>query len=92
MPIGHGVPGAMPFTAQIPQHQEVDVGFLKFFVSTSPIDLSDVQQSSPFEQKSFRALTQAKRPPPVASWDVINIVVVQRTRMSSGTLLASPSL
>ncbi|KZV74057.1 hypothetical protein PENSPDRAFT_648260 [Peniophora sp. CONT] len=84
--IGHGPTETMPFTAQLPPHQETDVGFLKFFVSTRPIDLSDVEQHSPFVARNARTLRQVARPPPVALWDTIIITVVQR-RSSTGASL-----
>ncbi|KAH9485842.1 Metacaspase-1 [Psilocybe cubensis] len=47
--IGFGNGGANPIEYFIPDGHDVDVGFLKFFFSTSPIDLSPIAQSSPFK-------------------------------------------
>jgi hypothetical protein len=34
------------------QSQGLDIGFLNFFISTKPVDLSKIPQVSPFESKA----------------------------------------
>ncbi|KDR74072.1 hypothetical protein GALMADRAFT_227766 [Galerina marginata CBS 339.88] len=47
--LGHGAAGGQPFEYELPKNQDVDVTFLKFFFSTTPINLSGVPQCSPFD-------------------------------------------
>ena len=44
--IGYGAGGFPPLTFYLPAGQDVDLGFLKIFLSTSPSDLSDIRQPS----------------------------------------------
>ncbi len=53
----------------------MDVGFLKLFVFTEPIDMSDVPQSSPFQ--SSRGVVKS-RPVLEQLWGTLVIPVVQR--------------
>ncbi|KAF8436543.1 caspase domain-containing protein [Boletus edulis BED1] len=46
--IGYGDGGTPPFAYSLEGNQDVDVGYLKIFFATRPIDLSDIEQSSPF--------------------------------------------
>lgn len=75
MTIGFGDGGGTAFEYYIPDGRGVDVGFLKCFFSTVPVDLSKVQQDTPFN--SSRALKQTMVRIP-RTWDCITIPVVQR--------------
>ncbi|VDB96090.1 unnamed protein product [Peniophora sp. CBMAI 1063] len=46
--IGYGSGGAQPFKYFIRPGQDFDVGFIKLFISTEHVDLSNVVQESPF--------------------------------------------
>jgi hypothetical protein len=48
--IGYGSGGAPAPTFHLRPGQNLEVGFLKIFLSTKPIDLSSIPQSSPFER------------------------------------------
>ncbi|PBK59431.1 hypothetical protein ARMSODRAFT_899277 [Armillaria solidipes] len=72
--IGYGASGTVPHMYTLREGQDVDVGFLKLFLSTECMDLSAVVQSSPFEdvRKSGR--------PPVRKrylWHTMCVAVVQ---------------
>ncbi|KAK0440552.1 caspase domain-containing protein [Armillaria borealis] len=47
--IGYGASGTVPHMYTLREGQNVDVGFLKLFLSTEYIDLSGIVQGSPFE-------------------------------------------
>lgn len=75
--IGHGAGAEQPYTFFLQAGQDLDVGFIKLFISTEPVDLSDIEQRSPFTMQTARDKGQAKNPPaPV--WDTATIAVVQR--------------
>lgn len=74
--IGYGVSdGSTPFTYSLREGQDVDVGFMKIFLSTEQVDLSGLEQTSPFE--GTRGPVKTGMQPP-AIWDVILIPIVQR--------------
>ena len=50
--IGYGPEGGVPYTYYLRDGQNIDVGYLKLFLFTQPVDLSHVPQSSPFAQVS----------------------------------------
>jgi len=58
--IGYGTGGAPAQTFYLRTGQKLDVGFLKIFFCTKPVDLSTFSQSSPFE--STRSGTQHIKP------------------------------
>src|SRR6266567_2793251 len=61
--IGHGSGGAPTPTFHLRPGQNLDVGFLKIFLCTKPVDLSSIPQSSPFER------TRATTPWPLVKTD-----------------------
>ncbi|KAA1472263.1 hypothetical protein DENSPDRAFT_881116 [Dentipellis sp. KUC8613] len=72
--IGYGAGGAVPYEFYLADDQEIDVGFLKLFLSSEPVDLSRVPQASPFTEG------RGDRPPKdktEAVWDTILIPVIQ---------------
>ena len=75
--IGYGAGGAEPFSYFLREGQDVDVGFLKFFFATKPVDLSKIPQPSPFIPR--RAGKQQEKEV-VETWGTILIPVVQRRR------------
>ncbi|KAG8853732.1 hypothetical protein FRB91_004404 [Serendipita sp. 411] len=78
--IGYGAGGGRPFHYFLPDGQDVDVGFLKFFISTEPVDLSAIPQFSPFETGRMSVRVPDK---PLGIWSTMLITVVQRRKASS---------
>lgn len=72
--IGYGNNGTLPFAYFLRPNQLVDVGFLKLFLSTSPIDLSALPQPTPFN--ITRSGVNFSRPA-VDTWGTILIPIVQ---------------
>ncbi|KZV62922.1 hypothetical protein PENSPDRAFT_692082 [Peniophora sp. CONT] len=52
--IGYGAGGGLPYTFFVREDQDADVGFIKLFVTTDPVDLSNIEQSSPFRRSPSR--------------------------------------
>ena len=74
--IGYGSGGLTPFSYFIRDGQDTDVGFLKLFLTTEPVDYSNVPQTSPFD---IRQRGNGKyKPKPRLIWDTILVAVVQR--------------
>ncbi|PBL03181.1 hypothetical protein ARMGADRAFT_1003970 [Armillaria gallica] len=78
--LGFGNGGMSPFTFTIPDGQEVDVCFFKFFVTTQPVDLRSIARSSPFSALTMRRGGNHLQFPPVLdrSWASMTIPVIQR--------------
>jgi hypothetical protein len=76
--IGYGDGGGLPHQYFLRDGQDMDVGFLKLFLSTRSIDLRAVAQPSPFEMPSNFGLNRDVRQLPVATWDTVTIATVQR--------------
>ena len=74
--IGYGCRGAVPFSYFMREGQDLDVGFLKLFLTTEPVDYSNIPQFSPLSFDN-RATGEAKLKPHLI-WDTILIAVVQR--------------
>ena len=76
--IGYGSGGAKAFKFDL-KKEDVDVGFLKLFLTTDYIDYSNVSQQSPFAAtRDVVDYDDSKKLDPV--WDSILIPVVQRRR------------
>jgi hypothetical protein len=74
--IGYGCGGSAPFSYFLRDGQDIDVGFLKLFLTTEPVDYSNIPQPSPFEP-SDRGARRIK-PKARLIWDTILVAVVQR--------------
>lgn len=74
--IGYGSGGISPFSYFLRDHQNVDVGFLKLFISTKPIDLSIITQSSPFGDTARNLSEDSKHTG--ETWGTILLPVIQR--------------
>ena len=73
--IGYGTGGAPAQTFYLRTGQNLDIGFLKIFLCTEPVDLSTIAQSSPFEKtRSSRQLTKTKE----KAWGTMLIPILQR--------------
>ncbi|EIM79948.1 uncharacterized protein STEHIDRAFT_163203 [Stereum hirsutum FP-91666 SS1] len=73
--IGHGAGGGQPRQYYVRQGQEVDVGYLKLFISTKWVDYSQIAQPSPFQGGKQRRLKS--RPAKGMIWDAVCVSVVQ---------------
>ncbi|KZV62932.1 hypothetical protein PENSPDRAFT_641580 [Peniophora sp. CONT] len=75
--MGYGAGGGRPYKYFLRPNQDLDVGFLKLFISTEQVDLSSIEQRSPFITTDPRAPEKEKmKPKPI--WDTVPIAVVQR--------------
>ncbi|KIY72175.1 hypothetical protein CYLTODRAFT_418152 [Cylindrobasidium torrendii FP15055 ss-10] len=74
--IGYGAGGADPlmFSVSPENTTNVELSYLKIFLSTKPIDLSFVQQQSPFDQ--HRAGRKVQRIPD--QWDALKLAILVR--------------
>ena len=73
--IGYGSGGAPAQTFNLRPDQNFGIGFLKIFLSTEPIDLSSIPQSTPFEQtRSGDRLAKNKE----EAWGTMPTPVLQR--------------
>ncbi|VDB91452.1 unnamed protein product [Peniophora sp. CBMAI 1063] len=77
--IGFGDGGGSPWTYFVAPGRDTDVGYLKVFVSTQPIDLSDMAQCSPFRidgsmERGGRELVH----PPKEGWEVVTVAIIHR--------------
>lgn len=81
--------GVEPFTYVVtgPVH-DIDIGFLKIYLSTKAFDLSGIAQASTFAQARANANWCAR---PIVTWDAILIPVIQRQSPSSSGLSVSCS-
>ncbi|KAG8837871.1 hypothetical protein FRC18_007454 [Serendipita sp. 400] len=74
--IGYGDGGVPAFKYYLREGQDLDIGFIKIFLSTEQVDLSHIRQLSPFNPGGRNAgIGKGK---PKATWDTILIPVVQR--------------
>ncbi|KAI0319917.1 caspase domain-containing protein [Amylostereum chailletii] len=73
--IGYGSEGADPYVYSLDPGQQIDVGFLKIFLSQSQVDLSWIPQPSPFV--TARVVRSDVKPSVQDAWDTVKITVVQ---------------
>ncbi|KAG8837877.1 hypothetical protein FRC18_007460 [Serendipita sp. 400] len=60
--IGYGPEGGDAFRYSLPVGRDIDVGFIKFFISTEPVDLAVIPQPSPFKQEGRESVTVPPKP------------------------------
>jgi hypothetical protein len=77
LPLGYGSSGAPPLKFTLREGQDVDVGFIKLFVSTEQMDLSTVNCKSPFENGRPLVKNNEDAKPP-SLWDTILLTVILR--------------
>ncbi|KZV67988.1 hypothetical protein PENSPDRAFT_754512 [Peniophora sp. CONT] len=79
--IGFGAGGGQPFKYYLHPDQKTDLGIIKIFLSTEPIDLSGILQKSPFDVHEDNARATAKEPrsPPLKRWDTYQFIVKQNS-------------
>lgn len=74
--IGYGSGGAPAQTFYLRPGQNFDIGFLKIFLSTKPVDLSSIPQPTPFEKtRSGDRLAKNEE----EAWGTMLIPVLQRS-------------
>ncbi|KAF8970570.1 caspase domain-containing protein [Flammula alnicola] len=82
MTIGYGSSAFPPSTFLLDDNQDMDVGFFRLILSTEPIDLHNIPQSSVFElpnnRHSYIVRSRWELGP---SWTAINIKIVQHRRI-----------
>ncbi|PPQ85019.1 hypothetical protein CVT25_010408 [Psilocybe cyanescens] len=79
--LGHGSNSVFPRSYEIKDdHQDIDVGFLKIFLTTNPINLNNVSQKSPFD---VTRSSKPFKPKPKDKWDALTIPMIQRKRSAS---------
>lgn len=79
--VGYGSGGGQPFNYFLRDGQTMDLGYIKFFLSTKPMDLRHVSQDSPFLNTSRGT---ELRPRPIKEvWDTLTVAVIQRNPVSA---------
>lgn len=79
--IGYGDGGSSPFQFVVREGMDVEVGFLKLFVTTHPADFSHIPQRSPFAQQSDRDIvTNAEAPAFEGGYSITVPVVLTRQK------------
>lgn len=83
--LGYGDSGSDRHRFYLREGQNLDVGFLKLFLSMKPVDLSHITQSSPFTSAATRGGNRSRATAPLTTqqnkwlfWDTIVVPVVQR--------------
>ena len=85
--MGFGDSGSVPHSFFLREGQDVDVGILKLYLSRKQVDLSDVAQSSPFQDVSESTGARSTPSAEVKGssgtklrflWDTVIVPVVQR--------------
>ena len=74
---GYGYGGDAPLVFSLAKGRDMEVGFLKLFVCTKYVDLSDVEQLPP--SMVARGISRADVKP-LVTWDTIEVTVVLRKR------------
>lgn len=76
MTFGYGYVSGAPLVFTLGKGRDVEVGFLKLFLGTEYVDLSDIEQLSPFS--GARVLSRAEISSAVSTWDTVSVTVVLR--------------
>jgi hypothetical protein len=76
MTFGYGYGGGAPLVFTLGKDRDVEVGFLKLFLGTEYVDLSDIEQLSPFS--GTRGVSRAEISSAVSTWDTVSVTVVLR--------------
>lgn len=73
--VGYGDIGGIPLAFALQENQNIDIGFIKIFLSTTPVDLSAMPQPSPFEGTRSGKTYHGR--PVVETWATILFPIVQ---------------
>ncbi|CCO37708.1 Metacaspase-7 Short=AtMC7 [Rhizoctonia solani AG-1 IB] len=90
--IGYGSGGQIPFIFAVNEGRNMDVNYLKLFVSTRPIDFEPIVQESPFEGRS--AVLDKDTSDVFGNgllWDTFTMTVVQRRHPLKGKSPPQPN-
>lgn len=79
-PIGYGASGSPPSKFRLEQNQTLDVGYIRLFISTCAVDISNIAQPSPFTSAGRGGHKKKVTLLPRPLWDVITVAVVQRQK------------
>lgn len=74
--IGYGSGGHLPQMYYMREGQDMDIGYLKLFISTQRVDLSHIEQKSPFKD-AVRGGKPVKHTL-YEGWDSILVPIVQK--------------
>ena len=86
--IGYGSGGARAHSFYLHDGQDVDVGYLKLFLSTEYVDYSHVPQDSPF---LLDARVHRESKPKHRIWDTMLIPIIQRREIERVDHVGDPS-
>ncbi|KAK0214586.1 caspase domain-containing protein [Armillaria fumosa] len=90
--IGYGTSGTVPHMYTVPNGQNVDVGFLKLFISTEYLDLSGVVQESPFTESDATRTNHNRQTVTMKGlWHTMRVAIVQKGRVCRDTEAGTPS-
>ncbi|KAH7337510.1 hypothetical protein B0J17DRAFT_663253 [Rhizoctonia solani] len=77
--IGDGGDGGSPLKFTVQAKRGVELGYLKVFWSTDPLEMDDVAQTSPFNLKSSRGIKPIQRGRAMKDWGTACLALVQRS-------------
>ncbi|GAB1520211.1 hypothetical protein RhiTH_003284 [Rhizoctonia solani] len=77
--IGDAVDGGSPLKFTIPLTKKVEVGHLKVFWSTDPLELDHVPQPSAFDSRSSRGVTKVSKHRVMKDWGTVCLTLVQHS-------------
>ncbi|CAE6493602.1 unnamed protein product [Rhizoctonia solani] len=75
--IGDGGEGGPPLEFTIPLEKKVEVGYLKVFWSTDPLELDDIVQPSAFSRSSSRGVKQTTKGKAMKDWGTVCLALAQ---------------
>ncbi|QRV92055.1 ICE-like protease (caspase) p20 domain protein [Ceratobasidium sp. AG-Ba] len=79
--IGYGASGEVPFAYCLDDEQMLDVGLIKLFVTSSPVELGLIEQESPFEQLDQRKVVVHSKSTRGETWATQVMALVQHNQL-----------
>jgi len=70
--IGYGDGGVSSKVFELPSGLDKDIGFLKIFISTKPVDMKEIQHNI-----AERGMKNPDKKPPPDTWDTLTIPIIQ---------------
>lgn len=85
--IGDGVEGGAPISFSLDPGDSIDVGYMKVFWSTDPLELNDLEQESAFELEVGRRSRKAENwtAGSMGQWGSTLLTLVQRSPTNQKT-------
>ncbi|QRV92056.1 ICE-like protease (caspase) p20 domain protein [Ceratobasidium sp. AG-Ba] len=80
--VGYGASGETPFAYSLEDGQALDIGIIKLFIATSPVNFGLIEQDSPFDEGgrgSQRRVIVESRLANIELWDTQMMVLVQKS-------------